>query len=385
MIKILPAQSETDDYYFRDSLTCVWPQIRLLDSPSKIAKQMATIYYGEKVEYLGKRDFIEAENRNYVQVKLFDGKEGWVNEYLFTRNGELAVMMGQGRIYLRPRTVSTITDEFFEPGELVVKGNAVNGWVEITGKEKKKYGWIKESGIISQGEEDLKMAALLDHALSEQDKDKRMAKLANFEKEAKASSSSFYKVISGGEVPNSLAKNSETGVAESTKTSEAAPEEENEALLAYSYRSRGLESEGWDGSLDALKTEQEQAKEVSTPAKQPDAKQSAKAIPASIQREELIDPQTKEKFIHVTETGSIYEVAIPAGMNTIYVAYHKTLPKGSRIQLQFPDNSGYVELEVIGKLKSERPQIIGLPRECVQVVYGTPTTESATIHYVESK
>ena len=368
----LPAQSEASDYYFPDSLTCVWPTSNLLDSPSKIAKRLSTIYYGEKVEYLGKRDFVESENRNYVRVKLFDGKEGWVNEYLFTRNGELAVMMDQSRIYLRPRTVSTITGEFFEPGELVVKGNAVNGWVEVTSKEKRKYGWIKESEHISQDEEDLKMASLLDNALSEKDEEKRNLKIANFEKEAQASSSSFYKIISGGEMPTSAEMASS---AETTKDTDSQTDEDAGELFSLAQRSRGLASAGWDSSLDALKTDQ------------PAETRSAETNPvqASIQREELLDPQTNEKFIHVTETGGIYEVAIPAGLKTIYVAYHKTLPKGTRIQLQFPDNTGYVELEVIGKLREERPQIIGLPRECVQVVYGKPVAQSATIHYIESK
>ncbi|MEL6132942.1 MAG: hypothetical protein AAFR59_06215, partial [Bacteroidota bacterium] len=84
-----------------------------------------------------------------------------------------------------------------------------------------------------------------------------------------------------------------------------------------------------------------------------------------------IDLETNETVQIVRETGTIQPVKAKNPPN-IYYAYHKTLPKGTKIRLEVPGASGkykWVELTVIDRLRSDNPNVVGLGKEVIQKVF----------------
>ncbi len=64
-----------------------------------------------------------------------------------------------------------------------------------------------------------------------------------------------------------------------------------------------------------------------------------------------------------------------------FYAVHPYLPIGSTIKMQLPDNPGYIELIVVGKLNNERTNaIIGLSPACIEILRGAKS-QSVTIRY----
>ena len=58
-----------------------------------------------------------------------------------------------------------------------------------------------------------------------------------------------------------------------------------------------------------------------------------------------------------------------AGRNRFY-AFHDSLPLGSRIKMEIPNNSGFIEVEVIDRLPTYERVMIGLSPACVAVLEG---------------
>ncbi len=64
-----------------------------------------------------------------------------------------------------------------------------------------------------------------------------------------------------------------------------------------------------------------------------------------------------------------------------FYAVHKSLPAGTKIKLDIPNNAGYVEVMVIGKLSDQSRAFIGLSPACVALLQGAGALSSATIFY----
>lgn len=64
-----------------------------------------------------------------------------------------------------------------------------------------------------------------------------------------------------------------------------------------------------------------------------------------------------------------------------YYAYHKTLPKGSVVKLQIPNNAGYIEVKILGKLRADRQEILGLSPDCVRIIGGIKNAPKVKINY----
>ncbi len=75
------------------------------------------------------------------------------------------------------------------------------------------------------------------------------------------------------------------------------------------------------------------------------------------------------------------EVADPRVTSTRFYAYHKSLPLGTKLNLLIPANSGYVELEIVGRLDPNSSADIGLSPACVSLVKGATTNDIVTITY----
>ena len=325
-------------------MICVWESAPLLITPENSSAAVTTIYFGEIVKTIGNPAFVKEEQAVYQHVQAADGKSGWIQEKLLIPNGRAVTVLEASRIYLRPRTVSTITDEFFEAGDLVIMSAAHADWVKLTGKSRKKAGWIKGRDHISASKEDIQVVALMEAALREKDILKRKEKLKALSENPAISNNSLREVV----------------VEKSEKSTE---EMDNLPLMGESDLQRTRGGAVWDSSLDVL-----------LPA-------TSTSVNSELYRKSITNPLTRETIEYIVETGSVFKVEAPAHVETIYFAYHKTLPVGTRVQLDIPDNAGFLELKIVGRLPSDKHQIIGLSKTCMETVFGTDSPKSATISY----
>lgn len=142
------------------------------------------ITYGEAVQMLGEKDTVKREdNRVYMKVRLGDGKEGWTDEYLFEKHGRRAVVVIESDIYRRP-DVMTLRPIKMIPGEIVVAVEEKDGWLHVSGPEKRKKGWIKldQGQPISYLKRDIQLANMYVQAKnnnSSEDKISALQAIAN--------------------------------------------------------------------------------------------------------------------------------------------------------------------------------------------------------------
>lgn len=125
---------------------------------------------------------------------------------------------------------------------------------------------------------------------------------------------------------------------------------------------------------------------------------STQSDAARLQPNEAVIPQPSVTSVQA-KTGEIYEmpafniygqVAMQARYgevadsrvnSTRFYAYHKTLPLGTKVNLLIPDNAGYIELEVVGRLDPNSTADIGLSPACVNLIKGASKNDIVTITY----
>lgn len=147
---------------------CLWPKVGLRDKPGrKNAKYLTTIYFGETVKYLNEKEKAE-DDREYLKIRLSDGSEGWVYEYLFAIDGELAIVNKETELYKRP-DIMTFEGKKLAPMEMAVifENEEYQGWHEITSIKKEKKGWIQGDMDAIQEEVDVKLGILYWRAMEE--------------------------------------------------------------------------------------------------------------------------------------------------------------------------------------------------------------------------
>jgi Bacterial SH3 domain len=315
-------------------LTSLWNSAALREKPGKDARLLTSLSFGETVESLEEEAFIKEENRSYLKVRSHDGKVGWVHAYLFVKGGALAVVLGDARIYKRPATPSSITSTDFTPGELVVADAVAGEWVSLSGLEKKKSGWINGLDYITLEPAEVEMAALIQEAAREKDLTKRRQRLELLMAAAQSSAPALLPVI------------------RTQLTAAAQPQEAPTPLIT----DRGIPATSSARALPA--------------APAPTAAQ------ASILSIRPVETEEGRLMDEVTETGSIYEVKGPENRKNVFFAYHKTLPSGTRIYIQLPDNAGFVELEIINRLRQDNAAALGLSRACTEAIFGTRTPQT---------
>jgi LysM repeat protein len=71
----------------------------------------------------------------------------------------------------------------------------------------------------------------------------------------------------------------------------------------------------------------------------------------------------------------------PSVLNTRFYGYHKTLPVGSKVRVAIPDNTGYIEVEIVGQLRPSFNGVIALSPAAVQVLQAGGNSRNITIGY----
>ncbi len=190
-VRDLSSAPETVDGIPKGATTvCIWDRAVLRSEPSyQEGKWLASIALGEKVTWLGETqtDSSGAKKLEFHKVRLSDGKEGWALAYVLVRDAVPAAVIQKTYIYQRP-DILTVTDQAFEPMDLLAVSKIEGDWLEVIGNQRKKSGWIKKDGV-SFREEDVAVAALAYKAFREEDEAvKRQKLLAIVENPALANS-----------------------------------------------------------------------------------------------------------------------------------------------------------------------------------------------------
>lgn len=161
------------------------------EEPSRQGKWIATILFGEKVQFLGDTSYNEKEDRNYMKVKLTDGKSGWVNRYLFAVDAERAALTAPVPVYKRP-DISTVADQSLERTDVIAIAEKQEEWAEVYTKEKEIKGWINNTTNITKDNIDVAVAIQVTNAKSKEKLEKQIELLEKIKENKAFESSVFY-------------------------------------------------------------------------------------------------------------------------------------------------------------------------------------------------
>lgn len=365
---------------------CIWPVAGLRDSPGKNAGYIEGIKYGQRVQVLGQMQYMPDEDRVYMQVMSAAGKTGWVHKYVFEDGADMVVIKQPASIFERPSELGSLTTEKFEPGELVAMRSFQDGWIELVSMKREQKGWVQWDGtseIVSIEEKDINLALQMINAEQQDSDSKEVASLKALRDEPGYASSSVRPAVERriSNIQNDI------NIANAERRAKATKTTRSSATAPPAQNSSGNTTElqrlvDLNGPIPGNETE------ATTSSTIPNLR--AKDINSNPNYdEELVQDATSGKeYIKVTERGSVYEVKTVENASTVYYAYHKTLPKGMRILLSVPDNPGFVELEITNRLAENREQIIALPREVIDAVWGVGAKSAAidaTIVYFVKK
>lgn len=95
----------------------------------------------------------------------------------------------------------------------------------------------------------------------------------------------------------------------------------------------------------------------------------------------VVSPPSQFARGEINESGDYTTVADQNDYGTRFYAYHKTLPIGTKIKIGIPDNAGFVEVEVVGRMAKSQKAMIGLSPACVAIVAGNGNIAPVSISY----
>lgn len=329
----------------KTELYCAWESVSMKDGPGKSAKTIEVIRFGEIVRWSGESQYVADESRTYLKVLAVDNRVGWVHEYLFVKGIGLGVVLEGGLIYKRPQTVTTVTTDQFMPGDLVIVEGFSGNWIGLAGKRKAKKGWIEGKNKITMEDRDILLASLMMSVEAEKDPQKRKKQMELVYQQASQVGSPIASVV-----------RSRSGNTRAANTP---------SLLS----SAGTQS---SQNIESTRPSRERPMPV---VDEDNSNRYFRSVK---------DPQTGQIHRETIETGGIYLVNGPSKGNSVYFAYHKSLPIGSTLRIQIPNTEGFVELKVISRLRRDNLAMVGLHPDCVQAIYGDYVPKEISIIYPQS-
>ncbi|MDP5170547.1 MAG: SH3 domain-containing protein [Bacteroidia bacterium] len=364
-------------------LYCVWNQVTLRSGPGKEGSYLTGVYFGEVVEKTGEEAYSREEQRTYIKVRTTEGVVGWVHEFLFVEGLGMGVVMEPGRIYKRPKTVSTLTDQSFVPGELVVIVSENDGWVNLISREKKKLGWIEGPQKITNSQQEMELASLLYDAQQKKKPEDRQVALNHLLSESRSLRSPLTQAIemtiNGQQYSMPLVDARQTSVA-------ASPFTPQPTLAQRSYSAQPPQAQPY--------LSQPSASQPSSFSQPPSSRSDQSgfssgyvnsANPTSYtptyQSNSRTAPSTTNQSGLVSETGVATIIADQLREPDIYYAYHRQLSPGSKVFLDIPGNAGFIEVRIIGRLPAGSPYVLGLSSACYDILLRNSSTREVSLTY----
>ena len=338
---------------------CAWSKVGLREYPASSARTLATIFFTEELSHLGREAFVRSERNNYVYVEAEDGTKGWINDMYLVKGGGTVVVLKHSPIYQKLNTPQSVSQNFFKAGEIAILTEFTDGWVKLTSHKKEKSGWVEGYDALSVEEYDIEAAALMAEANAENNSQRRRDELLAI-RDGRSYVSNEMRLVLDEAINRTYGR-------------PVVPKEEDPAYYVDDIPF-------YANGEDALATN---ASSYNRPDGTRGPSTTFDGDVYAISEKEVVDMQTGRSYIRVTETGTIQPVKAKRP-SSIYYAYHKTLPKGTKILLEVPGTSQFIQLEVIAPLKATNKHMIGLGPEIIKAVYGetqAKNVSSATISY----
>ncbi|MEL6250535.1 MAG: hypothetical protein AAFR87_00885 [Bacteroidota bacterium] len=352
------AQTNEEDIFTdrsRTSLSCAWSSTHLYVGPGRKYRRKARIKFGEVVQRLGQKAFNSADRRKYIEVKTSDGASGWIYEYHFVDNGLTAIVQERSRIYPEPRNRAASTGDYFRAGEMVIRGNVSGDWIELYSEDKKIRGWVKGRDRISATEEQFNSRVLSQRTGARTYYGQKSSSASSDGRYSDTRDSDRYRNRNTDFSPNtSRGSNLDRGVIVGHMST----------FLERDKRSQNNRSGPSRGS--------------SSSASSDDYRSNSRVRSSNSQTSSLSYPTALSR-----ERGPVYKVNFPNESKSLFVGYHKSLPIGSKVRVFFPDNPGFIEVEIIGQMRKTRPEVIGLYPECIDLIFGNQRPSRIEIAYVK--
>jgi SH3-like domain-containing protein len=177
----LEASAGSSDEAKKNFSVCVWNKVALRETPEEKGKYLTSVNLAEKLEFLNETEEDESgsKKREYIKVKLMDGKEGWIIKDFVVNNAQPAVFKSSVEIYARPDLLAK-TEKAFSKMDVVAVSETQGDWCKVTGKRSGgtwiDQGWVK-SADLSYDEKDLAVSVYTAHALLQSNKEKQAEEL----------------------------------------------------------------------------------------------------------------------------------------------------------------------------------------------------------------
>lgn len=372
---ITPAQAQPGVYYETVEpgafFICAWETVRVHEYPNLGSPNVGSIVYTEEVRHNGREAFVRSENRNYLYVETEDGTQGWVNEAFLVQGGGAVVILDNAAIFSKPNTNTSITNQQFTGGEIVVLSEFRDGWVRLTGKKKEKEGWVQGYDKLSAEHFDIEAATLLASALAIENADDRMRELRELRSGRSYLSPEMQIVIdrsiasASAPAPTYNNQNNQpyNGPVYYDDPSTSQPAQQQSSTPYYATGEDAFSNTSTATSPTRSQNNQNNSAPIMRPTTAPAGN------PYAYQEREVVDMASGQAYIRVRETGTIQPVKAKKPASEYY-AYHKSLPIGSKVLMAVPGTQMFIELEIIARLRSDNPHMIGLGGETIKAVFG---------------
>ncbi len=176
---------------------CLLDKLSVRETPKSKGKWVTSMSLGEKVYFTGERHTDSVTKKEYLKVKLIDGKEGWAREPFLAVDGKVGVMTTDANVYKRPDLL-TKTDTKYSPMDIVAVIATQDDWAQVKGKRAEgKYieeVWVKANNI-SNKSVDIAAGKFASIAMTKGSMTDRIKALEDIVSNPDLSSSSFISVI----------------------------------------------------------------------------------------------------------------------------------------------------------------------------------------------
>jgi SH3-like domain-containing protein len=149
---------------------CIWEKLSVRETPAESGKWITSVNLAEKVELLNESETeeVNGKKREFIKVKLMDGKEGWVMKDLIAMNAKAGALINDVELYARPDLLAK-ANKSFKRMDIIGVSEVQGEWCKIRGKRSGgtwiDEGWVKSAGI-SYDEKDIAVALYAKAALS---------------------------------------------------------------------------------------------------------------------------------------------------------------------------------------------------------------------------
>ncbi|MBN1782409.1 SH3 domain-containing protein [bacterium] len=126
---------------------CLWDKAAVREQPVEDGKWMASLQLGETVLCVGKTAVDTVNNREYLNVRLSDGKTGWVKRNLMIPGAAVGAVKETTPLYARPDML-TLTSKSFEMLDMVAITDTLDRWIRVTGAQGRNKGWIQRDNVV---------------------------------------------------------------------------------------------------------------------------------------------------------------------------------------------------------------------------------------------